>query len=170
MACRGVHYAVTNQEAETLLRLVTEDDDGDALAEMAEQLFTDERREQGYLAESDKAWDAMHRCLGNGLLEDIGEGATPLSWCVLGGPNLYPGDDYIICLVPPSHVRDVADAIEGLSKDWFRARYFALDPSQYDGPMNEEDFEYTWSNFEDVRRLYQNAAKAGRAVVFLTDQ
>jgi hypothetical protein len=169
MACRGVHYAITDEEMRSLLRLAADGED-EVLAETAEDFFTGERQEQGFLAESDKAWDAMHRCLGDGLLDDIGEGATPMNWCVLGGRNLHGGDDYIICLVPPDQARQVAAEIGKLSKDWFRDRYFALDPNEYDGPRDEDDFEYTWSNFQDVRRLYQNAAKAGRAVVFLTDQ
>ena len=45
-----------------------------------------------------------------------------------------------------------------------------LDPDQYDGPIDEEDWEYTWDYFADVQKFFAKAAEAGRAVVFTVDQ
>ena len=43
-------------------------------------------------------------------------------------------------------------------------------PKDYAPEYGEEDFGYTWSNFEDVRALYARAAGAKRAVIFTTSQ
>lgn len=45
-------------------------------------------------------------------------------------------------------------------------RYYAIDPGDYDGVLDEEDFEYAWGWFVPLRRFYQRAAKAGRWVSF----
>jgi Domain of unknown function (DUF1877) len=51
-----------------------------------------------------------------------------------------------------------------------RSKYDAIDPADYGLPLSEEDFEYTWSNFVDLRAFFQKAAKHNRAVVFSADQ
>jgi hypothetical protein len=51
-----------------------------------------------------------------------------------------------------------------------REKYFSLlKEDEYDAEIGDEDFEYTWGWFENVRALYQKAASAGRAVVFTVD-
>lgn len=167
MACRGAFLAITAAEADALFRNVGDDD---ALSDMANMLGSDEGEAAGLQAGVDKAWDAMHRCLGDGLLNDIGEGSTLLSRFVLGGKNLYLGDSYIICYVTADEVPKIAAAAEQVTKTWMHTKYFALDPNQYDGPMDDQDWEYTWDYFEEARKVYTNAAKAGRAVIFIVDQ
>ena len=57
-----------------------------------------------------------------------------------------------------------------MTEDWLRQRYFSLlNPDDYEFDIDEEDFLYTWSNFEHVRSLFQKAAPADRAVVFTVD-
>jgi Domain of unknown function (DUF1877) len=167
MACRGIFYAITHSEAEHLLRLVGNDD---ALIAGVHDLHSSARERAGFQCPVDKAWDAMHRCLGDGTLEFIGEGWTPESLCVLGGKNLYDGSDYIVCYVAAGTVPSVAQAIDPITKEWFRSRYFAAVPQEFDVAWHKQDFEYTWSYFGVTRELYQRAAKAGRAIVFETDQ
>ena len=50
-----------------------------------------------------------------------------------------------------------------------RRRYDALGDTDYAGPMDEDDFDYTWSNLEDVREFFAAAAEAERAVIFTDD-
>ena len=52
----------------------------------------------------------MHRCLTDGTL-GRGNGTYPFSHCVLGPRQLHEGDEYIISLVLPNEVRDVAAAL-----------------------------------------------------------
>lgn len=56
MACRGVHFAITDEDQAALL-----DAEGDdAVRDIIEQI--EETWDADNLAEVDKAWDAMHRC------------------------------------------------------------------------------------------------------------
>jgi hypothetical protein len=121
------------------------------------------------LCQSDKAWDAIHRCLTNGTL-NIDQDSHPLSLCILGGEQLHKGDSYIVSMVSPGEVKQVAAALQPLKKDWFRTRYFAIDPKDYGPNFDEQDFEYTWDYFEGVRDFYQKAAVEGRWVIFSVDQ
>lgn len=129
----------------------------------------EERWDRGHLAESDKAWDAIHRCLSNGTLDPAG-GSPPLNRCVLGGEWLHEGDDYIVCFVSRAEVKEVSTALDPVSESWFRDRYFALDPGDYGGEVGEQDYKYTWDWFQSVRQLFKSAAIEGRSVVFTADQ
>jgi hypothetical protein len=122
-----------------------------------------------YLAESDKAWDAMHRVLADGELSHDG-GDYPLNHVVLAGESLYGGDDYIISLKSPQQVQDIDKALGQLNEGQFRSRYFSLDGGSYEGDVGEEDFEYTWEWFQNVRALFKRAAAEGRYVLFSVDQ
>jgi hypothetical protein len=50
-----------------------------------------------------------------------------------------------------------------------RKRYALIDADDYEFEIGEEDFDYTWQRFLDVRRFYRRAANAGRAVLFTVD-
>jgi len=163
MACLGVHFALNEADVATLLDL---DDEG-RLTYVREVL---EERDLGGLdaAESDKAWDAMHRVLADGELTLDG-GEYPLSHVVLGGQSLYDGDDFLMTLKTATEVSDIARALRALSEDEFRRRYAQLAPD-YDGEAGEEDLAYTWEWFQGVRDLYLRAAEAGKSVLFTADQ
>jgi len=163
MACRGVHFAITAAQADALAAAV-----GDA-AVMALVEDIEEAWDAEHLAESDKAWDAMHRCLTDGDLA-YGNGSFPLSHCVLGPRQLHEGDDYIVSLVTPDEVKEVAAALASITADWFRDRYLNLLPKDYAPEYGPDDMEYTWQDLQEVREFYQKAAASGRAVVFTVDQ
>lgn len=78
-------------------------------------------------------------------------------------------DDYILSLKTPGQVRDIAAALEPLTREDFRRRYDAINPLSYDGEMDDEDFGYTWEWFTNVRELYRRAAQDGRYVLFSVD-
>jgi hypothetical protein len=163
MPCRGVHYALTADEARSLL----DAEDNTAVLMALEKIET--KGDEAWLAMNDKAWDAMHRCLSNGTIY-YDEGEYPLNRTVLGGKHLYDEDDYIVAYVAPNEVKDVAAALAPLTEADLRARYDAIDPDDYDGEQGESDFKYTWEYFQRVRDLYKKAAADGRAVVFTVDQ
>jgi len=164
MACLGVHFAPT---ADQERRLVAAADDNAAVLAVIDEI--EEQWDEAWLAQSDKAWDAMHRSLSNGT-RFYDEGEYPLNRTVLGGRHLYDADDYIVAYVEPKEVKDVAAALAPLSAEAFRARYDAIDVDDYDGEHGEADFKYTWDNFLAVRELFKKAAEAGRCVVFTVDQ
>src|SRR5258705_825739 len=144
MACRGVYFALTNDEAKHLLESADKDDVVDFIQEEIEARWDEE-----WLQEVDKSWDAIHRSLTDGTLQCRGK--SPLERFVLGGKQLSRRSDYIVSYLTPHEVRDVSDAARTVSKDWFREQYFKLkrtflgmDFSNYDGPINETDFEHSW--------------------------
>ncbi|RYZ66010.1 MAG: DUF1877 family protein, partial [Proteobacteria bacterium] len=64
MACRGVHFAITNDD---LAALLNADSDGDVM-EVVQSVEERWEANEGFICETDKAWDAIHRCLSDGSL------------------------------------------------------------------------------------------------------
>jgi hypothetical protein len=128
----------------------------------------EEAWQEPFVVESDKAWDAIHRCLTDGSLLYV-SGEYPLNLCICGGRQLHIGPDYTVSFVSARQVKDVAEVLDKITKAWMRKRYSLLDPEECDFELGDEDFQYTWDNFLDVRRFYRQAARAGRAVIFTAD-
>lgn len=165
MACRGVLFAITPEEAQ---RLQAASGNDEAVLNIVQEEI-EQAWDEAHLCETDKAWDAIHRCLGNGTLA---RGKGPFSLCILGGEQLHKDPSYIISLLTPEQVKQVAKALLPLDKPWLRERYFKINPADYalPGQLCEEDFEYTWAYFEDVREFYEKAAAANRWSIFTVDQ
>jgi hypothetical protein len=163
MSARGVHFAVTPRQAKALLAAKSDR----KLMELVEEI--EEAWEVPFVVETDKAWDAIHRCLTDGtLLYESGE--YPLNHCICGGRQLIRGRDYTLSFVSAPRVKDVAAALPKITRAWMRKRYDRLDPEEYDEvEMGDKDFHYTWENFLAVRKFYKKAAEAGRAVIFTVD-
>jgi len=167
VGCLGVRFALSDAEASHLRSLASERDRLDYIQmDVEESYFADQSE---YMAESDKAWDAIHKALTNGRLTWDG-GEYPLNHVVLAGEVLYTESDYIMSLKSPGQVRDIAAALPTVSESEFRRRCFAIDPDAYGLPVDESDFEYTWNWFQRVRRLYVLAAAEGRDVLFTASQ
>ena len=167
MSCLGVHFALTTDEAAHLRALDDDEERLDQIQEVLEPRYFDEHPD--HKAESDKAWDAMHRALAGGTLT-WKKGPYPFTHVVLGGESLYSEEDYIISLKTIEQVRDIAAALPAIDEVEFRRRYFAIPARSYGMPLTEEDFGYTWDNFQDVRALFLRAASEGRPVLFTADQ
>jgi len=162
----GVHFALTPVQEKRLLARVGDDDKVIELVQTIEE-------GEGFLelpdaCQTDKAWDAIHRCLADGQLTYDG-GEFPLRAVILGGRQLVEDADYTVAYVPASDVPQIATALAGLDEEWLRARYDQLAGTDYDGPMNDDDFDYTWTSLQDVTEFYATAADRGRAVIFTVD-
>ena len=164
MGCRGVHFALNEVQYKRVISARSDNELVDIIQEDIEEAW-----DEDWLHETDKAWDAIHRCLTDGKLS-FDNGKSPLSTVVIGGNNLYKGDDYIISLVPPENVRSVAELLASIDKAKLKEGYELIDQSDYDGEIGEEDFEYTWEWFKGLPKLFSKAAEAGRAVIFTVDQ
>src|SRR5688572_23606666 len=116
MGSRGVFFALTDDQLEALL--AAEDDD--ARAEIIGQI--EAAWDVDWLAECDKAWDAMHRALGDGTLVPL-DGDDPLGQVVLGTGSMMDDEDAWVSLVPPDDVPDVARALDALDAEAFALRY-----------------------------------------------
>ena len=170
MACRGVFFALTKAEETKLLAAA----DSDAVVEIITEEI-EERWDREWLVEMDKSWDAVHRCLGDGSLRASQPSLTAKA--VLGGKQLSSSPDWIVSYLTADEVELLAVALARIDQPEFRRRYFGLkkkflwiDRTEYDGPIGEQDLEYSWSNFEGMRLLFSKAAAAHRAMVFSVDQ
>jgi hypothetical protein len=167
MGCLGVHFALSADDVQQMKSIPDEQGRLEHLQEVVEETYFEEHRQ--FVGESDKAWDAMHRALSDGKLSWDG-GTYPLNHVVLAGELLYTGDDYIMSLKTPEQVRDVAAALASIDEPQFRSRYFAIDAADYGLDLSEEDFDYTWEWFQNVRDLFGRAAAEQRYVLFTADQ
>jgi hypothetical protein len=160
MPCRGIHLAVTSDQLASLLAASNDAD----LKEVIDQIETPWDEEN--LAQSDKAWDAIHRCLTDDRSGEGCRGEYPLNHVISGGrPLHHDGEEWIVSLVTAEQVKDVTAAIDSLTERWMRERYFSLQP-RYEGEIDALDFQYTWEWFEIIRDFYRRAAASGRAVIF----
>jgi Domain of unknown function (DUF1877) len=167
MGCLGVHFALNENEVFALKSQPSDAARLDYLQEEIEETYFGAHRD--WLAESDKAWDAIHRTLTDGKIAwDNGE--FPLSHVILGGDVIYELDDYIMSLKTPWEVKVIADALREVTEEAFRQQYYAIDQKDYGVAVREEDYEYTWLWFQRVRDLYYRAADAGRHVLFTASQ
>jgi hypothetical protein len=167
VGCLGVHFAIPAAEAEKLLAFTDEAALLEYVREELEEKYFDEYPE--WLAESDKAWDGMHRVLGDGTM-DWDSGDTELGSVILGGERLYFQPDHVMVLKGPKTVDAAAAALAAIDEEWFRARYFTIDSEECGYPITEGDFDYTWTWFQVVRDLWLRAAAVGRYVLFTASQ
>jgi hypothetical protein len=167
MGCLGVHFSLSSDEVQRLRDLRDESARVDHVRETIEEEYFANQPDR--LAETDKAWDAMHRALADGELTWDG-GDYPLNHVILGGELLYTEPDFIMVLKTPEQVRDVAAALRGMTEEEFRLRYFAINAEGYEQGLSEEDFGYTWDHFQGVRDFWTNAASEGRYVLFTANQ
>ncbi|UCF32397.1 MAG: DUF1877 family protein [Phycisphaerales bacterium] len=163
MACRGVHFALTDEQAARLLAATS-----DELVMEIIQEEIEERWDEEWLVETDKAWDAIHRCLSDGTLSC--PGTSVLEKCILGGKNLYSGDDYVVSLLGPNEVRQVADALQMIGEDGLSSRYREIDADDYGITLSKGDEDYTWDYFMAVKEFFRKVASSGHSVVFTADQ
>jgi hypothetical protein len=75
-----------------------------------------------------------------------------------------------VVLLMPDDVREVANALSLVTKEWLRERYFSLEFPDYQGKKSDEDWEYTWSSYQGLPEFFTKAAKDGRHVIFTVDQ
>ena len=120
-------------------------------------------------AEFDKSWDALHRSLTDGKLEWT-NGTFPLNHVVLGGQQIYHKVDYIMSLKTPDQVEQIANAISGISQENLRKGYNSIDKLDYGFELTNEDFEYTWTWFQESLEFWKKAALEKRFVLFTVDQ
>jgi hypothetical protein len=181
MAGRGALFAITDEDRQALESSNSDEERIEYVYETIE-----ERWEEPFLVETDKAWDPIHRCLSewppdtpwfhevapehgaHALPED--HGTVPLKLCILGGRKL--NDDERECflrLVEPEQVEALVPALDAIDRETLREKYFRHCKGAWP-EYGEEHFEYAWAYFEEVRDFYRRMAGNGRAVIFTADQ
>lgn len=164
---RGVHFALSNEDVSALRAIENDVDRLSFLQEDIEERYL--MRPRIYVAESDKAWDAIHRAFTKGYLS-WGGGEYPLNHVVLGGESLYAGSDYIMSLKTPEQVAEISGVIDSLSEDDFKRRFKSIPQEYYIGSLDDEGFSYTWHWFQAVCELYRRATREERHVLFTVAQ
>jgi len=158
--------ALTDEQEGELLAACEAGDEAVLDAVKAVESLWDEE----HLAQLQKLWDPIHRCLTDGTTDPKG-GTYPLNRAILNGRQLYTDDDYIVSFVPKNEVVDVAAALNEVTEPWMRERYFGLArtdfPQMY---VNEEWCEHTLDFLAAAQEFYEQAAKDGRSTVFMVDQ
>jgi hypothetical protein len=167
LGCLGLHFGLTDREVTELLSLKGDAERLEYVQEDLEENFWADHPE--FVAETDKAWDAIHRSLTDGRCA-YDNGTYPLNHVVLGGEVLYGRDDYIMVLKTACQVADVAAEIHAISEDQFRKRFLAIDEDDYGFPVNEGDLAYTWQWFCELRDFWMRCAENGRYVLFTASQ
>jgi len=164
MACRGVHFAINGADADRLLAALSADE---VLRIIQEDI--EEKWDEAWLYQTDKAWDAIHRCLTDGTLS-LTSGVYPLKLAILNGRRIDAGSNYIVSLTTPDQAKDVAAGLGTVTRESLSKRYEAIDPNDYGMPKSLGDFEYTWDWFDGLAAFFQKASEANRYVIFTVDQ
>lgn len=164
MSCLGVHFALDGADEAKLLSLKSDEERLTFVTEIVEERYF----KTPFACESDKAWDAIHRCFDDGKLSY--DASTPLRMTILGGTPLYELEDYIIAYKTADDVRDIDRALSAITSQSMRPLHDAIDPADYGFAVDNEHWEYTWHWFEEVREFYKRAAADGRSVIFTSDQ
>lgn len=167
MGCLGVHFAITDEEVKHIKSIKSDDERLEYIQEEIEEKYFEENPD--YAAESDKAWDAMHRLLSDGDLSYT-TGPEPLRFTVIGGEPLYFKDDYIMSLKTIDQVKSVASVLPNITESEFQQLYNKMDEKRYGCQKSDDDFGYTWEYFLEVVELYKKAASENRNVLFTADQ
>jgi hypothetical protein len=167
MACLGVLFSLDEKTVSKLKSFKSDEQRLDFLQEDIEETIMNNEPER--FAEFDKSWDALHRSLTDGKFEWT-NGTFPLNHVILGGQQIYHKDDYIMSLKTPEQVKKISFAIEKISREDLRKGYNNIDSKDYGFDLTDEDFEYTWTWFQDSLEFWKKAASEKRYVLFTVDQ
>lgn len=159
----GRHFALTVSDVDAVRALAHTPELVEFISNDIESNYTEE-----WYGDTDKAWDAIHRAFNDSALDYRFE--TPLQGVIFGGEPLCSGDDYVVSFKTADEVRRINDALQLVSRKDFEMAYRRIDPDQYDFPLSDDDFDYSWHWLCELKAFYTRAAAAGRAVIFTTDQ
>ena len=114
----------------------------------------------------DKNWNGLHYLITG----SVKGGPWPQSSAILGG-GTWVGEDDAVKLLNPSEVREVADALRGLSSadllcNW-PPGFFARLRLYFHGPYDEEARDELLALFDELRDYYAAAAEAGEGMLLV---
>jgi hypothetical protein len=159
----GVAFGLTAEQTEELLRLPDDDAREEWLHDLEEEV------DDAEWFQYDKAWDELHRCLGDGGL--VVQDGPPRAHAVFGSQPLIEDADTatFVGFLPAAEVPAVADALRRVDESWLRQRFDDLgrtDYATYGGPLDDELFEYVWTCLESLREFYGHLVDRRASMVF----
>jgi hypothetical protein len=166
MACRGVFFALSPSQTDQLLALSGDRERLEYIQEGVEAAW-----DEAHLLQTDKAWDAILRCLTDGTLS-FASHSGPLAKLILGGKQLNSDkQSYIVNLIEHHELREVSVALQAVTREWMKERYWRLRNTDYpQGLISEQDCQYTWDWFSGIPDFIFRADQEGRSVIFTVDQ
>ena len=167
MACLGVLFSLDKDTVFKLKSFSTDQGRLEFVQKEIEATYFDNFPQR--MAELVQSWDALHRSLTDGKLTYT-NGTFPLNYVIMGGEIVYNADNYIMTLKNPEQVKAIAVEINKIDKDNLRKRYFKIDEVDYEFPLTEEDFEFTWEWFDLSKEFWKLASEENRFVLFTVDQ
>jgi hypothetical protein len=158
----GYHIALSREHAK---RVFANKDDASLPPLIAELLADKSLKANSQILEVKRTWDAIHRCLTEGML-DPEAGAFPLNHVILGGKKLHNGDDYVAVVVRPDMVTFIAETLHEIKEPDFRKKFFALADKGYDQPINEKEYSFIWHTVQEIRTFFEYCDEERFAVLF----
>jgi hypothetical protein len=73
-------------------------------------------------------------------------------------------------LKTPDQVKQIADSLNSIDKEYVKNGYSKIDEKDYGLPVSEDDFEYTWTWFDESKKFWNMAGEENRYVLFTADQ
>src|SRR5512141_1146915 len=126
MACRGVFFALSSSQREHLLSLSSDEERLEYIQEKIEAEW-----DEAHLLQTDKAWDAIHRCLTDGSLS-LSPSSNPLGKLILGGRQLFSDTQrYIVNFIEHDELPAMSMALGNVTEEWLRSRYEQLRNTDY---------------------------------------
>ena len=120
MSCRGVLFAIEQSESQRLRKCKNDHELVDYIQENIEEEW-----DEDWLCETDKAWDAIHRCFAEGELDLFG-GEPPLNSIIFGGEILNTEADYFVSLKNNALVKEIANEITTINKEKLQQLYYKI--------------------------------------------
>jgi hypothetical protein len=159
----AVAFALTAEQTDELLAL----GDDESRAEWLQDLEEDVDDAEWF--QYDKAWDELHRCIGDGEL--VIQEAPPLAHAVFGSQPLMQDVDSatFAAYLPVTEVPVVAASLGEVRRGWLRERFDALastDYAAYGGPLDDDLFRHVWACLEGLRVFYSHLVDRQAAMVF----
>lgn len=157
----GAAFALSAEQAAELLALGDDESRDEWLQDLEEEVD-----DAGWF-QYDKAWDELHRCLGDGQL--LIQDGPPRAHAVFGSQPLMEDEDTAVFAgyLPAAEVPTVAASLRQVEKSWLRERFDALSRTDYHGaPVDDDGFEYVWDCLEGLREFYACLVDREAAMVF----
>jgi uncharacterized protein DUF1877 len=159
----GVAFALTAAQIEELLTLGDDESRDQWLQDLEENV------DDAEWFQYDKAWDELHRCLGDGEL--VIQDAPPLAHAVFGSQPLMQDEDSATFAgyLPAAEAPIVAASLREVRRGWLRERFDALagtDYAAYGGPLDDDLFGHVWACLEGLRVFYAHLVDRQAAMVF----
>jgi hypothetical protein len=163
---QGAHIILGRDDAR---KVFAAKDDATVRRAVTELRNSKKHRDAKLVLETGTSWNGIHRCLTEGTLDPTA-GEFPLNHAILGGKRLYQGTDFEAIMIRPDIVMYIAEGLHHLKREAIHANYQKIDAADYGQPLSISDFDRIWNSIQQIRQLYEDAARELCAVLFTVEK